>query len=367
MKKLLFTLLFLPFTGLLNAQKVEEIQDGIYARFITNKGIIVCQLEYQKTPMTVGNFVGLAEGSFKVGDKSFSKPFFDGLIFHRVIADFMIQGGDPQGTGMGDPGYKFYDEIDPTLKHTGPGILSMANSGANTNGSQFFITHKDTPWLDGKHTVFGKVVKGQNVVDSVKQNDLMKNIVIVRVGKKAKKFNATKVFQDEYAKIKPRVEKEMAELKLKQEEEMRQRQAKQDAQKKEADRIKSMGQEAFLKEFREITLAKYPNAQMTSSGLMYVLHKPGSAEKPAAGTNVTVHYSGYLTDGSKFDSSKDRNQPFQFAVGQRRVIAGWDEGIPLLGKGGKATLIIPYFLAYGERGQGPIPAFATLIFDVELN
>ena len=367
MKKLLFTLLFLPFTGLLNAQKVEEIQDGIYARFITNKGIIVCQLEYQKTPMTVGNFVGLAEGSFKVGDKSFSKPFFDGLIFHRVIADFMIQGGDPQGTGMGDPGYKFYDEIDPTLKHTGPGILSMANSGANTNGSQFFITHKDTPWLDGKHTVFGKVVKGQNVVDSVKQNDLMKNIVIVRVGKKAKKFNATKVFQDEYAKIKPRVEKEMAELKLKQEEEMRQRQAKQDAQKKEADRIKSMGQEAFLKEFREITLAKYPNAQMTSSGLMYVLHKAGSAEKPAAGTNVTVHYSGYLTDGSKFDSSKDRNQPFQFAVGQRRVIAGWDEGIPLLGKGGKATLIIPYFLAYGERGQGPIPAFATLIFDVELN
>ena len=372
--KFLFLLALVFASSAMFAQKPKKIkintkgwEPGVYANFITDRGTIVVKLEEEKAPMTVANFVGLAEGKFQPFDTiKFESPFYNGLKFHRVIANFMIQGGDPKGTGMGDPGYKFYDEIHPELKHSGPGILSMANSGPHTNGSQFFITHKDTPWLDGKHTVFGKVVKGQNVVDSVKQNDLMQNIVIVRVGKKAKKFNATKVFQDEYAKIKPRVEKETAELKLKQEEEMRQRQAKHDAQKKEADRIKSMGQEAFLKEFREITLAKYPNAQMTSSGLMYVLHQPGSAEKPAAGTNVTVHYSGYLTDGSKFDSSKDRNQPFQFAVGQRRVIAGWDEGIPLLGRGGKATLIIPYFLAYGERGQGPIPAFATLIFDVEL-
>ena len=168
MKKLLFTLLFLPFTGLLQAQKVEEIQDGIYARFTTNKGIIVCQLEYDKTPMTVGNFVGLAEGNFKVGDKSFSKPFFDGLIFHRVIADFMIQGGDPQGTGMGDPGYKFYDEIDPTLKHIGPGILSMANSGPNTNGSQFFlISGPSGVSLPPAYALFGQVVKGLEVVEAM--------------------------------------------------------------------------------------------------------------------------------------------------------------------------------------------------------
>ena len=198
MKKLLVTLLFLPFAGILNAQNTVDPENGIYARLITNKGIIVCQLEYQKTPMTVGNFVGLAEGNFKVGDKSFSKPFFDGLIFHRVIADFMIQGGDPQGTGMGDPGYKFYDEIDPTLKHIGPGILSMANSGPNTNGSQFFITHKETPWLDGKHTVFGHVISGQDVVNAIAQNDTMRKVETIRVGREANKWNAQAAFDQVY-------------------------------------------------------------------------------------------------------------------------------------------------------------------------
>jgi len=186
MKNLFFTLLSFAFTSLLNAQITTPTDDGIYACFTTNKGVIVCNLEYKKTPMTVGNFVGLAEGNFKVGDQSFSKPFFDGLIFHRVIADFMIQGGDPQGTGMGDPGYKFYDEIDPTLKHSGPGILSMANSGPNTNGSQFFITHKETPWLDGKHTVFGQVVSGQEVVNAIAQNDIMQKVEIIRVGRLSK-------------------------------------------------------------------------------------------------------------------------------------------------------------------------------------
>ena len=368
----LFTLLFLSFATFSQKAKKVKIntkgwEAGIYANFITDRGTIVVKLEHEKTPMTVANFVGLAEGKFQPFDSiKFDKPFYNGLKFHRVIANFMIQGGDPKGNGSGDPGYKFYDEFHPDLKHSGPGILSMANSGPHTNGSQFFITHKDTPWLDNKHSVFGKVISGQNIVDSIQQNDLMQNVVIVRVGKKAKKFNATKVFQEEYAKVKPRIEKELAELKAKQDAEMRERQAKMEAQKKEADRMKNMSREDFLKEFREMTLAKYPNAQMTPSGLMYVIQEPGSAEKPVSGTNVTVHYSGYLTDGSKFDSSKDRNQPFQFPCGQRRVISGWDEGIPLLGKGGKATLIIPYFLAYGERGQGPIPAFATLIFDVEL-
>lgn len=347
--------------------KTKGWEQGIYANFITDKGTIVVKLEDEKTPMTVANFVGLAEGKFQPFDSiKFDKPFYDGLKFHRVIANFMIQGGDPKGNGSGDPGYKFYDEFHPDLKHDGPGILSMANSGPQTNGSQFFITHKDTPWLDNKHSVFGKVVTGQNVVDSIQQNDVMQRVIIVRVGRKARKFNATKVFQEEYAKAKPRIEKEMAELKAKQEAEMRDRQAKMEAQQREVERMRSMSREDYLKEFREITLAKYPNAQMTSTGLMYVLQEPGGDEKPAAGTNVTVHYTGFLTDGTKFDSSKDRNSPFQFPVGQRRVIAGWDEGIPLLGKGGKATLIIPYFLAYGERGQGPIPAFATLIFDVEL-
>lgn len=347
--------------------KTKGWEEGLYANVITTRGTIVIKLEHEKAPMTVANFVGLSEGKFQPFDSiKMDKPFFDGLKFHRVIANFMIQGGDPKGNGSGDPGYKFYDEFHPSLKHSGPGILSMANSGPHTNGSQFFITHKETPWLDNRHSVFGKVKSGQAVVDSIKQDDIIQRVVIVRVGKKAKKYNANDVFKLEYAKMKPRVEKEMAELRAKQEAEMRERQAKQELQQREADRIRALGPEAFLKEFREKTLAQYPNAQMTSSGLMYVIQNPGSTDKPESGANVTVHYSGYLTDGTKFDSSKDRNAPFQFQVGQKRVIAGWDEGIPLLGKGGKAKLIIPYFLAYGERGTGPIPAFATLIFDVEL-
>ena len=369
---LLFSVLLLSFAAF--SQKAKKIkiktkgwEEGLYANFITSRGTILIKLEDQKAPMTVANFVGLAEGNFQPFDSmKFDKPFFNGLKFHRVIANFMIQGGDPKGNGSGDPGYKFYDEFHADLKHSGPGILSMANSGPHTNGSQFFITHKDTPWLDNRHSVFGKVISGQNVVDSIRQDDIMEQVIIVRVGKKAKKFNATSVFKSEYAKMKPVVEKQMEEQRLKQEAAEKERAAKQEAIKREADRIKNMGQEAYLREFRALTLAKYPNAQMTSTGLMYVMHDPGSAAKPTAGTNVTVHYTGYLTDGTKFDSSKDRNSPFQFPVGQRRVIPGWDEGIPLLGKGGKATLIIPYFLAYGERGQGPIPAFATLIFEVEM-
>ncbi|MBM3456606.1 MAG: peptidylprolyl isomerase, partial [Bacteroidetes bacterium] len=175
-----------------------KLENGIYAEFNTTKGKIMCVLEYEKTPMTVANFVGLTEGNFKAGDVVISKPFYDGLKFHRVIKDFMIQGGDPAGNGSGGPGYKFPDEIVADLKHKGPGILSMANSGPATNGSQFFITHKETPWLDGKHTVFGHVIQGQAIVDAIQQDDVMKTVKIIRVGTEAKNFNAIEVFGKYY-------------------------------------------------------------------------------------------------------------------------------------------------------------------------
>lgn len=346
MKKLLVTLLFLPFAGILNAQNTVDPENGIYARFITNKGIIVCQLEYQKTPMTVGNFVGLAEGNFNVGDKSFSKPFFDGLIFHRVIADFMIQGGDPQGTGMGDPGYKFYDEIDPTLKHIGPGILSMANSGPNTNGSQFFITHKETPWLDGKHTVFGHVISGQDVVNAIAQNDTMRKVEIIRVGREAIKWNAQDAFDQVYLAKKAQDELEQAEL----------------------SKIAAMSQDDYKVFMYAEVLKNYPNAKQSETGLVYVILDNGKTNEVKDGKKVSLHYTGTLRrGGKKFDSSKDRNAPLEFEYKVQRMIPGFEEGITYIKEGGKILLFIPYYNAYGKQGRpGSIPAYADLVFEIEL-
>lgn len=163
-------------------------KEGVFAVIETSKGAIVLELFYKDTPMTVANFVGLAEGRIENSHKPLGTPYYDGLVFHRVISDFMIQGGCPYGTGVGDPGYKFPDEFKSHLKHSGPGILSMANSGPNTNGSQFFITHVETPWLDGKHTVFGSVLIGQNVVNAVAQNDIIKRVTILRRGLEAAAF-----------------------------------------------------------------------------------------------------------------------------------------------------------------------------------
>jgi cyclophilin family peptidyl-prolyl cis-trans isomerase len=346
MRKLIFALLFLPLSGLVNAQRAAEMADGIYARFTTNKGIIVCQLEYKKVPMTVGNFVGLAEGKLKVNDKVIDKPFFDGLLFHRVIADFMIQGGDPLGNGSGDPGYKFYDEIDPTLKHTGPGILSMANSGPNTNGSQFFITHKETPWLDGKHAVFGHVVLGQEVVSAIAQNDTMKKVDIIRVGKEAQKWNAQAAFDEVY------VAKKALEA----------------AQEAEMAKVAAMSQEeykAFM--FKEVQ-QKYPKAVQSETGLVYVILDKGAGAMVEQGKKVSLHYTGtFRRDGKKFDSSKDRNVPLEFEYKVQRMIPGFEEGITYIQEGGKILLFIPYYNAYGKQGRpGAIPPYADLVFEIEL-
>ena len=296
-----------------------NLGDSMRAEIKTSKGMIIIDLEYEKTPMTVANFVQLSE-----------KGFYDGLKFHRVIENFMIQGGDPDGTGRGGPGYKFPDEFHPDLNHSSAGILSMANSGPATNGSQFFITHKETPWLDNKHTVFGKVTSGQNIVDLIEQNDIMESVKIVRTGEKSKAFNAEQVFNEK----------------------------KDEYDKKEINKKKELEQK-----MKDLTL----DAEATESGLKYIITKEGKGPKPKIGQTVSVHYAGYLTNGQKFDSSYDRNQPIEFPIGTGRVIKGWDEGIMLLNVGAKAKLIIPPDLGYGTRGAGGvIPPNATLIFDVEL-
>ncbi|MET1260075.1 peptidylprolyl isomerase [Flagellimonas sp. DF-77] len=306
------------------------MQEGIYAKFNTTKGEILVKLTHDKTPGTVGNFVSLAEGNMENDAKPQGKPYYDGLKFHRVIPDFMIQGGCPQGTGTGSPGYQFDDEFHDDLVHDAPGVLSMANAGPGTNGSQFFITHVPTPWLDGKHTVFGHVAAGQEVVDAIAQGDGIESLEIVRVGDAAEQWNAIEAFRVfEGAR-----EKRIAEQKAKAEAEL--------------DKVAA----GFDK---------------TESGLRYKMINKGSGAQAEKGKTVSVHYEGSLTNGQVFDSSFKRNQPIDFTLGIGQVIAGWDEGIGLLKVGDKARFVIPSHLGYGSRGAGGvIPPDATLVFDVEL-
>lgn len=198
MKKTLIaiTLLFMTFGSEAQFWKKSKLEKGLYAEIETSKGKILLMLEFEKTPLTVANFVGLAEGKIKNTARNIGVPFYDSLKFHRVIADFMIQGGDPKGSGMGGPGYAFKDEFVPELQFTGPGILAMANSGKATNGSQFFITHKETSWLNNRHTIFGHVINGQDIVNAIQQGDMILHIKIIRKGRPAKKFNAGKVFKE---------------------------------------------------------------------------------------------------------------------------------------------------------------------------
>jgi FKBP-type peptidyl-prolyl cis-trans isomerase len=278
----------------------------------------------------VGNFVALAQGDLENSIKKQGDPYYDGLKFHRVIPDFMIQGGCPQGTGTGNPGYQFDDEFHPDLKHDAAGILSMANAGPGTNGSQFFITHIPTPWLDGKHSVFGKTIDGQSVVDSIVQGDTLERIEIIAEGDKAMAFNAIEAFRSFEGARDKRLAEEKAAI--------------------EAE-LESLG----------------AGFEKTSSGLRYQILQKGDGEKAQKNKTVSVHYKGQLSDGTVFDSSYKRNQPIEFSLGMGQVIRGWDEGVTLLKVGDKARFVIPSHLAYGSRGAGGvIPPNANLIFDVEL-
>ncbi|MGV4414228.1 peptidylprolyl isomerase [Chryseobacterium sp. T1] len=339
----------------IDKETYKSLSDGLYANLHTSKGDMIVKFDDKDAPVTVANFVGLAEGKIENKSKAAKVPYYDGTIFHRVIKDFMIQGGDPQGTGMGDPGYKFDDEKNG-LKHTGKGILSMANSGPNTNGSQFFITEVATPWLDGRHTVFGKVVKGLEVVDTIanvekgaqdkpKEDIVLQKVSVFTKGDAYKKYDAAKVFNEGKSKI--------------------QDNNKVYLEKAEADRIKK------LKEFQDNQdkLVNDMKATMTStpSGLFYKITKKTEGAAPVAGANVAVHYAGKLIDGEEFDNSFKRGEPIEIPIGVGQVIKGWDEGIMLMKEGETATLLIPPTLGYGERGAGGvIPANAWLIFDVEL-
>jgi peptidylprolyl isomerase len=317
----------------LGAPGDSALGNGLFARISTSQGDIVVRLEFQKTPLTVCNFVALAEGKMTVAR---GKPFYTGLTFHRVIENFMIQGGDPLGNGQGGPGYRFPDEIDPSLKHDGPGVLSMANAGPGTNGSQFFITHVATPWLDGKHTVFGRVAEGQHVVNAIRQGDRIERITIIRNGPLANAFKADQAAFDDLLR---------------------------GAADAAAARVKAQ---------RDADLAlinrKYPNALQTTSGLRYIIQKEGTGPKPQAGKTVRVAYKGMLLSGDVFDSSDTQGRPLEFQAGTGKVIPGWDLMVMDMRVGEKRLAVIPPELAYGDKavGNGLIPANSFLVFEMEL-
>ncbi|PHX61825.1 MAG: peptidylprolyl isomerase [Flavobacteriales bacterium] len=391
MKKLVVLLCALTASvALAQTKNVKPVVlEGIFAEIFTNKGKIALQLEFQKTPITVANFITLAEGKneFVTNDRK-EKPYYDGLKFHRVIPNFMIQGGCPLGTGAGDPGYKFKDEFDASLKHNKPGIFSMANSGPATNGSQFFITHKDTPWLDNKHSIFGHVIEGQKVVDAIVQEDVIEKVIIVRKGKLAKNFNAEKVFS-EYMKMKPELDKiEAEEARIKAE-----ASAKLETERKQKEaEAKAITDKEMKEKLGPLLAAKVAElaalkakTTTTASGLQYSILQKGTGVKPAEGKDIYVHYAGYLEDGTLFDSSYeainkmydkfDQNranqngyQPFPFKCGSKGgLIPGFLEGINYMNLNDKAIFFIPANLGYGERGAGNvIPPNSNIIFEVEI-
>jgi len=352
MKKILTTLICVVSI----ATYAQKLPDGMYANIETTKGNIILELEYEKTPMTVANFVALSEGTNSMADKKFAnKKFYDGLKFHRVISDFMIQGGDPNGNGSGDPGYKFPDEIVSDLKHDKAGILSMANSGPATNGSQFFITHVPTPHLDGKHTVFGHVIEGQNIVNTIQQGDEIKSVKIIRQGKKAKNFDADKVLKKSIEDLKNKAKEAEKEVEK--------------AKKESLDRLTKARQQA-------ITLP---------SGVSIYIFEKGNGGKPQNGDEIKIDYAGFLPDGSLFDTGIEEiaikynkldsrrkeakaYTPIPFKVGEKTgLIPGFIEGLENLNYGDKALVFIPSKLAYGERGAGNvIPPNSEIIFEMHI-
>ena len=360
MKTKLF-LLLLTATLFSCKDKYADLPDGLYAEITTSKGVIIAELEFEKTPVTVANFVSLAEGKNALVSENFrNKPFYNNLKFHRVLENFMIQGGDPLGNGSGDAGYRFKDEI-TDLRHDAPGVLSMANSGPGTNSSQFFITHVPTPWLDGKHTVFGHVVmNGMETVNKIVQDDSLISITIIRKGQEAKKFDAPKIFSDHFANSANEAKK---------------------LEKEYSDKYEKVITEKIA--FFEKNKAA---ATKTPSGLQYIILEKGTGKKPASGSQIFIHYAGFFENGTLFDTSIEEiskefgkydevrkaqggYQPLTFQAGRKDgMIPGFIEGLEKLSIGDRALVFIPSNLAYGEAGAGNglIPPNTPLIFDITI-
>ncbi len=363
-------------------EKYPDLGDGIFAEIVTNKGTMVAKLTPSKTPVTVANFVALAEGVHpEVADKFKGKPFYNGLTFHRVMNDFMIQGGDPEARGTGSPGYRFGDEFHEELKHDKPGVLSMANPGPNSNGSQFFITEKPTPWLDNRHSVFGELVLGKEVHDSISEVAVdasdkpletirIEQVNIIRQGFDARKYDALKTWETELPLLEEKQKQLEEEARLKAEEERRINEEK--GLKASAEML------PILEDYKSKT-------QTSSSGLQYYFLTQGNGERPKQGQAASIIYEGYFTDGRLFDSNRKETEekygmlnplkerrglygPIRMVISpDAALVQGFKEALANMRVGDKVFAYIPSHLAYGEAGRPPVIGPNTdLVFILEM-
>ncbi len=337
MKKLPLISLFAVTIASCNAvpEIVKDLGDGLYGHIKTDKGDIVLRLFYERAPLTVSNFVGLAEGILENSHVD-GQPFYNGLVFHRVVDDFVIQGGDPEGNGSGGPGYNFPDEFHAELRHDKKGMVSMANSGPNTNGSQFFITLTDTPWLDDKHSVFGEVVVGMEVVETIAESDSMRSVDIIRVGDGAKKFN---VSQEEFTALINTI--------------------------LEAQRAAALERKnAAIATIKE----KWSGVTENKDGMFFEILKNGTGRAPVRGDRITVQYTIETLEGRVIDSSySSGSAPPQFVFLQDRVLPAWELAIGEMQIGEKRRVISPPELSFGTDGlEGFIESNAYVYYELEL-
>jgi peptidyl-prolyl cis-trans isomerase A (cyclophilin A) len=333
MKRTLPSVLLITAMALPAFAEAAQLPDGLYAEIVTDRGTIICQLEFEKAPMTVSNFVGLAEGTIAANGVT-GKKFYDGLTFHRVEKGFCIQGGDPQGNGSGGPGYEFPNEVVAGLKHDAAGVMAMANSGPDTNGSQFYITLGAASWLDGGYSIFGHVVRGQDVANAIQKDDHMKSVRILRIGAKAGAFTVT---QKSFDALVVRAKAVLAE-------------GRKDAKA------------AALADIKK----HWPKLTATKSGLMYEVMKKGTGkDSPTESSTVSIRYKGTLVNGKLFADTTGGNAE-TVEIG-RLAIKGWSEALLTMKRGEKRRLVIPPELAFGSRGYGNlIPGDAYVVFELEL-
>ncbi len=319
--------------------------DGIYAVLETDLGTIVCRLLFERAPLTVANFVGLAEGTLQFREvgtgELVRRPFYQEILFHRVIEDFMIQTGDPTGTGNGGPGYHFRDELDTGLSHDRPGTLSMANAGANSNGSQFFITEVPTPWLDGRHSIFGRVVFGLDVVSAIADSEVegsrpvdplyLQRVSILRRGDGAEEFDAEAVFE-ELEDLSPSEQSERRAAEF-------------------ATRLEELRGDSLPRE----------------DGSRYTVVEEGEGVQPTPGQTIRVHYVCYLPDGSVVESTRRRARSMRLVAGEPRRGLDWELWYLEMKPGERRWVFLPPELGFGDRGiPGVVPPGSPLILDLEL-